>query len=194
MAKACILLSFFYPSDKERRRKARNKLKIKGGRKDSLLLLEDEIDYALFLSCFPALKEDRQGERKGILVPNEDISLPPSLLDKAKDGELVPLCSLLGKEDYSLFYPLLSSLSKDRLMSVLFYLSLNDSPNLTSFPLYIHRNTVIYRINTFKETTKLNFALFQDRMFVYNLIQNYLNYQENQYKGEADKNEKIRNP
>ena len=72
------------------------------------------------------------------------------------------------------FYSLIENRGKDVLETVFYYRYYNDSPVLSSRPLFVHRNTILYRLNLLKEKTGRSLLLFADRMFVYNLIDSYL--------------------
>ena len=176
MNEITVLLSFLDQGDKEKRKKALPLL-IKGAllEEDDSITFKEEKDFSVFATSFSALCEDRGHDIKALVIPGEKNPLYTDYLAKCDNNRVVSLYSLRNnKEDYASFYPLIEHRDKDILKTVLSYLYYNDSPILSSLPLYIHRNTVVYRRNLFKEKTGLSLSLFEDKRFVYNLIQSYL--------------------
>ncbi len=170
-----VLLSFSEPSDREKVEKAVHLLVKDAVFEGDSVSFKDERDYAVFATSFPALCEDIGHDIKALLVPSNEFSLYTDYLQKCDNNTVIPLFSLRNdKKEYASFDPLIQDRDRDVLKTVLSYRYYNDSPILSSLPLFIHRNTVIYRINLFKEKTGRSLLLFADRRFVYNLIDSYL--------------------
>ena len=176
MNEITVLLSFLDQGDKEKRKKALPLL-IKGAllEEDDSITFKEEKDFAVFATSFSALCEDRGHDIKALVLPGKNNPLYTEYLSKCHNNKVVTLYSLRdSKEDYPYFYPLIEDRDEEILKTVLSYRYYNDSPILSSLPLYIHRNTVVYRRNLFKEKTGLSLTLFEDKRFVYHLIQSYL--------------------
>lgn len=175
MNRIFVLLSFSDPSDREKRIKAVHFLIKEAQFEEDYVSFKDEKDFAVFATSLPALCEDIGHDIKALLVPCKDASIYAEYLAKCDNNRVVPLVSLRDrKEDYVSFYSLIENRDKDVLETVFYYRYYNDSPVLSSRPLFVHRNTILYRLNLFKEKTGRSLLLFADRMFVYNLIDSYL--------------------
>ena len=176
MTRICGPLSFSDCSDREKKLKAVDFLIKEAQFEEDYVSFKDEKDFAVFATSLPALCEDIGHDIKALLVPCKDASIYAEYLAKCdNNNRVVPLVSLRDrKEDYVSFYSLIENRDKDVLETVFYYRYYNDSPVLSSRPLFVHRNTILYRLNLFKEKTGRSLLLFADRMFVYNLIDSYL--------------------
>lgn len=69
---------------------------------------------------------------------------------------------------------ILEDVDFETLNTIKTYIESGNSPSLTSLKLYIHRNTVTYRVNRFYRTTGLDLKTFPNAVFVYFLISSRL--------------------
>ena len=140
------------------------------GDEASLVRLANESDLAALLASFSAFASDASFPLKGLIIPFADSRFIP-YLDKVKDGELLYLEEAgLSNDDYANFLPLLEGIDDETLLTVKTYIETNGSPSLSALRLYVHHNTVSYRLSRFEEKTNLSLEGWSNAMFVYELL------------------------
>lgn len=126
-------------------------------------------------ASFPAAANDLDEQAKGLIVPSPSPLFYP-YLDKSENGKICYLFEL--NEEIPTLYddcvPLLDGLDDDLLMTVKAYIETERSPNLSALRLFLHRNTVSYRLSRFEEITGIEVDSFGNMMFVYELIRHRL--------------------
>ncbi|MCI2068234.1 MAG: helix-turn-helix domain-containing protein [Bacilli bacterium] len=83
----------------------------------------------------------------------------------------------LGQAHPELYYEnldVLEDVDVETLNTIKTYIEAGNSPSSTALKLYIHRNTVTYRVNRFYRTTGLNLKSFPNAVFIYFLISSRL--------------------
>lgn len=137
-----------------------------------LLVLNDgPVSTAIFKASFSALLVDNDDLSKALIIPcNNPIFY--SYLELVKPQEIVELFKLAkdNKVIYYETYDLIASLDQEIIETLLVYLENNCSPLLSSYALYVHKNTVTYRINLFTKKTGLSLDSFANQMYLYGLI------------------------
>ncbi len=111
---------------------------------------------------------------KGIIVPSKS-NLFYSYIDLVPNGELLNVYELASthEEIYDDCQPLLNQFNDEILDTVVAYIENDHSPLLSSYCLYVHRNTVTYRINFFEHRSSISLDNFSSSMFVYFLIKRH---------------------
>ena len=141
---------------------------------NNLLLLRMEnglTDSAILKASFPALSADNPDLQRGLLIPSNS-SVFFSFLDLVPANKLLDLFTV-AKTHPSVYYEtyeLIADLDKEILETVQVYIENNCSPLLSSYALFVHKNTVTYRLHLFKRKTGISLDSFADRMFVHGLI------------------------
>ncbi|MDD6239998.1 MAG: helix-turn-helix domain-containing protein [Eubacteriales bacterium] len=140
-----------------------------------LLELSGRGDVPVFKASFPALKEEISPSLKALLLPLNDPHRYLPFLSKVEPGQFESLFFLASKhpEIYQESFPLLEGFDDDMLETVEAYLENSSSPLFASYSLYVHRNTVTYRIKTFEERTGFVLDDFSSQMFLDCLIHQY---------------------
>jgi len=64
-------------------------------------------------------------------------------------------------------------MDKEILETVQVYIENNCSPLLSSYALFVHKNTVTYRLNIFIKKTGITLDTFANQMFLYGLINSH---------------------
>lgn len=140
-----------------------------------LLILESTKEEAILYSRFQELIRDNKGEVKGLVIPNRDFSLYMPLLERVPSASLTSLFSLGEKnpEIYDSLLPLIAKEAPGILHTIKVYIETGRSPLISSYPLYVHRNTVTYRVKAFEKRTGISLDQFENVMFVYALINRF---------------------
>ena len=129
---------------------------------------------AIIKASFQALTIDCGDTLKGIIVPSKS-NLFYSYIDLVPNGELLNVYELASthEEIYDDCQPLLNQFNDEILDTVVAYIENDHSPLLSSYCLYVHRNTVTYRINLFEHRSSISLDNFSSSMFVYFLIKRH---------------------
>ena len=61
------------------------------------------------------------------------------------------------------------------LESVKCYIEMGNSPTLAAYKLFVHRNTITYRVDKFTQDLRIDLSNFPNCVFIYNLISAKLN-------------------
>jgi hypothetical protein len=140
------------------------------GEEGSVMSLASESELATLLASFSAFANDLPLPLKGLIIPFIDSRFLP-YLSKVADGELLYLEEIgLTPSDYESFLPLLEGIDDETLLTVKTYIETNGSPSLSALRLYVHHNTVSYRLSRFEEKTNLSLEGWSNAMFVYELL------------------------
>lgn len=137
-----------------------------------LLVLKDGKDLAIFKASFSALTLDEASLFSALEIPSDSTIFYP-YLDDVKKGEILPLFKV-AKHDPDIYletYHLLGNFDKETIETIQVYIEHNCSPLLASYALYVHKNTVTYRINAFTKKTGISLEPFSNQMFLYELIE-----------------------
>ena len=137
-----------------------------------LLSLNDSLrDVAIFKASFPALLVDNDFLNKDLVLPSNN-SLFYSFLNLVDEHTCMDLFKVAKKhaEVYDELYDLVGNFDKETLHTILVYIENNCSPLLSSYALFVHKNTVTYRVNNFVKKTGIHLDNFANQMFLYQLI------------------------
>lgn len=140
-----------------------------------LLLLESTKEEAILYSRFQELTRESKGEVKGLIIPNRDFSSCIPFLELVPHASLASLFFLGEKnpEIYDSFLPLVTKENPEIVHTIKVYIETGRSPLISSYPLYVHRNTVTYRVKAFEKRTGISLDQFENVMFVYALINRF---------------------
>jgi DNA-binding PucR family transcriptional regulator len=127
---------------------------------------------ALMQSSFAAAAEDLGSSFRGLIVPMFNDRFI-SFLTLVPDNSILYLFEAghLHPEIFIESMDLLESIDIYTLMTVKAYIEAGNSPSLASLRLYVHRNTVTYRIDRFIQQTGIDLKPFPNSVFVYFLIE-----------------------
>jgi len=148
--------------------------------KDCLLLnlpngLSSEVEL---LASQKALSEDLPN-LQGLFVPfYNEVCL--EYLNQV-DGGSISYLDEVAKKDQSIYKDFLFLLDKvddETALTVQAYIECDKSPKLAGVRLYVHRNTVNYRVQRFLALTGLSLEGFGNCMFVYHLIEFRFRYEK----------------
>lgn len=137
----------------------------------SLSILNGYRGLGALQSSFSAASEDINFTFKGIVVPtlNERFI---QYLKYVRKSSLVYLfqVAMTHQEIYKENVDLLDFIDEYTLMTVKAYIEASNSPSLASYRLFVHRNTVTYRIDRFIQESGFDLKYFSTAIFVYFLI------------------------
>jgi DNA-binding PucR family transcriptional regulator len=91
-------------------------------------------------------------------------------LAELNDGEHRLLHECLSEKNHEELFAPLSGLDPELLLTILVYLENGNSPALASIGLYVHRNTVNYRVEHFEKQTGYDLSLCPTSLLVYLLL------------------------
>lgn len=133
---------------------------------------ETVIDFALSLR---AASEDIGAEIRALEVPYLHERFE-RFLPRVPARQLKTLVEVSAgeKEIFTECYALIASIDEELLTTVKQYLESGRSPTLTARRLYVHRNTVTYRVERFEAESTLCLKAPATAMFVYQLLSSYL--------------------
>ena len=87
----------------------------------------------------------------------------------------------IGKESENIYRDalgLINDIDYETLLTVKAYIENGNSPSLSAIRLFVHRNTVTYRIDRFMQETNIDLKPFANACFIFSLI----DYKEKQLK------------
>lgn len=140
-----------------------------------LLTLKDSMkDVAILKASFSALLIDNEALSKALILPGNN-SLFYSYLDFVSPDSIIEMFKVakLHPEIFDETYDLIASFDKDTLNTIKVYIENDCSPLLSSYALFVHKNTVTYRVNCFIKKTGINLDTFANQMFLYELISSH---------------------
>jgi hypothetical protein len=135
---------------------------------------------ALLQTSFRAACEDLGGEVRGLIVPMF-LDRFINYIHLVKENTIQYLFEV-GYEDHSIYadaQDLISDIDVYTLQTVKAYIEAGNSPSLASLRLYVHRNTVTYRVDRFIQQTGIDLKPFPNAVFIYFLIDDYIKKEEN---------------
>jgi sugar diacid utilization regulator len=138
-----------------------------------LTLLDGQKALVLFQTSFRAASLDLYGGLKALVVPTLNDCFVQYL--KYVQPQKIEYLFQLGQdhpEIYQECQSLIEDIDGDTLFTISTYIENENSPSLSALRLYVHRNTVTYRITRFIQQTGISLDSFGNVMFVYYLIQN----------------------
>lgn len=136
-----------------------------------LLRLEEGVEsYPVFRASFMAIADDL-GILKALAVPSDN-RLFESYLPLVKEGTCTDLFALgsMNPAIYDECLPLVMNLKDDYPKTLRVYIENGCSSRRCQVELYMHFNTIEYRVRKCQELLKMNLGLFPTRMFVYELL------------------------
>ncbi len=141
----------------------------------SLILNDGENQLPKLYYNFKALEEDLNMKLAFVIVPYLDNKLKKLVDRKCPYGiyHIVKYLPNLLNDDINLKGELLAfkeKISDDIIETIKVYLETNCSLNLTSKIMFIHRNSINYRISRFIELTKIDIRFTLNGYYVYLLI------------------------
>ncbi len=131
-------------------------------------------DQAVLKASYSALLVDNDSLDKALIIPSPS-SIFYSYVDFVPSQQITELfkvaktCAQVYDETYSL----IASMDREILETVQVYIENNCSPLLSSYALFVHKNTVTYRINIFIKKTGISLDSFANQMFLYGLINSH---------------------
>ncbi|MDY5454968.1 MAG: helix-turn-helix domain-containing protein [Bacilli bacterium] len=134
---------------------------------------------ALFKTCFDAVSSDLNAGIRALVVPlfysnlmkyikNVPFGTIKYLFEIGKDSENIYRDALV----------LINDIDYETLLTVKAYIENGNSPSLSAIRLFVHRNTVTYRIDRFMQETNIDLKPFANACFIFSLI----DYKEKQLK------------
>lgn len=141
--------------------------------KDSLYLLtlEEGVEaYPVFRASFSALSGDCNIQR-ALAIPTDN-RLFDSYLSLVPEGTCSDLFVVASVNPliYDECLPLIMNLKNDYPKTLRVYIENGCSSRRCQVELYMHFNTIEYRVKKCQEILKMNLSLFATRMFVYELL------------------------
>ena len=129
---------------------------------DSLIKLQNS---------FRALSEDLGVDLKGLIVPKPHPAFIKYVdsVHKAKMMYAFEL-GLTDKAIYRDSLNIIKPFDAEMLVTIKAYIEYGNSPTVSSQRLFVHRNTVTYRINQFGTTTDIDLSSFPNCVFIIELI------------------------
>lgn len=142
--------------------------------KDGIFLLTlkaGQKGLSLLQNSFAAASEDLNVGFRGLIVPLFSESFVP-FIDLVEEDHICYLFELgyTHHEVYADTLGLIDDIDVYTLMTVKAYIESGNSPSLASLSLYVHRNTVTYRIDRFIQETGIDLKSFPNAVYVYFLI------------------------
>ena len=140
-----------------------------------LLTLKDSTkDVAILKASFSALLIDNDALDKALVIPCDSSVFYPYVDFVHSQGfeELFKVAKT-HPEVYDESYDLIGSFDNETLHTIQVYIENNCSPLLSTYALFVHKNTVTYRINSFIKKTQIHFETFANQMFLYELISSH---------------------
>src|SRR5574344_1611060 len=129
---------------------------------------------AVVEASFTAAANDFPGEIKALIVPCFKESFI-AYLPYVKGDRILYLYEV-GREHPEIYEDgqnLLSMFDEESLLTVKTYIETERSPFLSALRLYVHRNTVSYRIERFEEKSGISLENWGNQMYVYEGIRTY---------------------
>ncbi len=140
-----------------------------------LLTLKDSTkDVAILKASFSALLVDNDALDKALVIPC-DSPVFYGYVNFVKSQSFDELFKVAKKhaEVYDESYDLIGFFDNETLKTIQVYIENNCSPLLSSYALFVHKNTVTYRVNSFIKKTGIHFDTFANQMFLYELISSH---------------------
>lgn len=129
---------------------------------------------AVVEASFTAAANDFPGSIKALIVPCFKESFT-AYLPYVKGDRILYLYEV-GREHPEIYEDgqnLLAMFDEESLLTVKTYIETERSPFLSALRLYVHRNTVSYRIERFEDKSGISLENWGNQMYVYELIRTY---------------------
>jgi hypothetical protein len=138
------------------------------------IILPGDKELAILLASWSAFTSDFEGSLRGLVVPFLSERFL-ALVEKGETGTLPYLYEAMAGQNsfYDGLLDFVEGIDEETLLTVKTYIETGGSPSLSALRLYVHHNTVSYRLQRFAEKTGLGLETFADKMFVYELIRAY---------------------
>jgi hypothetical protein len=131
---------------------------------------------SILQSSLQAMGEDVNSHFKGLICPcfNDNFQ---KYLKFVKDDKFLYLfeISQMHKDLFSDNINMLDGIDEYTLESVKCYIEMGNSPTLAAYKLFVHRNTITYRVDKFVQDLRIDLSSFPNCVFVYGLISAKLN-------------------
>lgn len=136
-----------------------------------LKLMHSVKNLPVFKASFSAMAVDEAGLKRALLLPCNNPSLY-SYINKVDDKKYEDFYSLAKKypEIYDETMFLILGLKKSLLYTLKVYIENNCSSRTAQIELFLHYNTVDYRIKKCSEVLGMNFDLFPTRAYLYEML------------------------
>lgn len=133
-------------------------------------------DQAVLKASYSAILVDNDALDKALIIPSP-LPIFYSYLDFVSHQTITELFKVAKScaQVYDETYNLVASLDREILETITVYIENNCSPQLSSYALFVHKNTVTYRINIFVKKTGITLESFANQMFLYDLINSHMN-------------------
>lgn len=128
-------------------------------------------DLAIFEASFAALLTDSSQSIQVLAVPNAS-PIFYAFLESVQPGHFTYLYQRMldHPEELTELEPLLAGFSREMLATIDSYLENGLSPTLASYRLYVHKNTVTYRVKEFEKRSHIDLSLLPNSVLVYLLL------------------------
>lgn len=123
-----------------------------------------------FRSSVPTLVTDLNVHFKALAVPVFSKIFEPYIKTVQEDSFDYLINCITGEEIYKKAQSLIANVEPQILLTALHFFEFANSPQATAEFLYMHRNTVNYRLQKFIATTRFDITEAPNAMFVYQLI------------------------
>ncbi len=137
----------------------------------SLALYGGSKSLAILQTSLVAIREDLSNHIKGIVCPcfNDNFI---KYLKFVKNDEILYLFEISQMHNglYSDNINMLDDIDQYTLETVKCYIEMGNSPTLAAYKLFVHRNTITYRVDKFVQDMGIELSNFPNCVFVYNLI------------------------
>ncbi len=142
----------------------------------SLSLNGGSKSLSILQASLQAMGEDVNTHFKGLVCPcfNDNF---PKYLKFVKEDKFLYLfeISQMHKDLYCDNINMLDGIDDYTLESVKCYIEMGNSPTLAAYKLFVHRNTITYRVDKFTQDLRIDLSSFPNCVFIYNLISAKLN-------------------
>ena len=137
-----------------------------------ILKLKDAVkNVTIFRASFPAIINEEVGLKKALLIPCENQILY-TFINKVEDGHYYEFFRLARENPaiYDETMYLILGVKKSLLYTLKVYIENNCSSRNSQIDLFLHYNTVDYRIKRCAEVLGMNFDLFPTRAYLYEML------------------------
>lgn len=138
------------------------------------LSLPGEKELAVLFASWGPYQNDAPGETQALIVPFLDGRFLP-YLNRLPKGKLAYLAeeSLGDSSFYESLLPILNGIDEETLLTVKHYIETSGSPSLSAVRLYVHHNTVSYRVPRFETKTRIDLSSYANSLFALSLLRAY---------------------
>lgn len=123
-----------------------------------------------FRASIPAIVQDLNTHYKALVVPVFSKLFEPYVKTVKTDSFDYLINCISGDEIFKKAQGLIANVDPQILRTALYFFEFANSPQATAEFLYMHRNTVNYRLQKFIATTRFDITEAPNAMFIYRLI------------------------